>query len=111
MDDIKYQYEELTGKLKKLVPFKAYLTRGLVRELRNRGFNYTLQSELTVINVFNGGDMSGITCCIEQVGEDALICSLTHLLISKAHPLFNEITNYQRKRNKRLAIMNSSGLN
>ena len=57
---IKEQYEELTKILKEVVPFTAFPIRELVQELRNKGQSITLKTELTVKDVFNSGDISGI---------------------------------------------------
>lgn len=109
--DIKEQYEELTKKLKEVVPFTAFPIRELVQELRNKGQSITLKTELIVKDVYNSGDISGIICITEQRGDDALVCGLTHLIISKKHPLFREILDYQKKRNKRIQKLNQRGWN
>ena len=63
--DIKEQYEELTNKIKEVVPFTAFPIRELVQELRNKGKSITLKTGLTVKDVYNSGDISGIVCLIE----------------------------------------------
>ena len=110
--DIKKQYDDLTKKLKEVVPFSALPIRELVQELRNKGDTITLKTELTVKkDVFNSGDISGILCVTEQRGDDALVCGLVHLIFSPKHPLYKEINDYQRKRNKRIRKLNQSVLN
>ena len=106
--DIKEQYEELTEKLKEVVPFTAFPIRELVQELRNKGQSITLKTELTVKDVFNSGDISGIVCLTEQRGDEALACGLTHLMVSTRHPLIKEISDYQKKRNKRVQKLNQT---
>ncbi len=100
--DIKEQYEELTKRLKEVVPFSALPIRELVQELRKKGHSITLKTELIVKDVFNSGDVSGIICTIEQKEDEAIACGLTHLIISSKHPLFKEIIDYQKKRIKKL---------
>lgn len=109
--DIKEQYEELTKKLKEVVPFKAFPIRNLVQSLRKKGHQITLNTELTVKDVYNSGDISGILCVLEKRGEEALVCGLTHLIISSKHPLFREIIDYQKKRNRRIQKLNEIGEN
>jgi hypothetical protein len=107
--DIKEQYEELTKKLKEVVPFTALPVRNLVVLLRKKGHPITLKTVLIVKDVYNSGDISGILCVLEQRGADALVCGLTHLIISPDHPLFSEIVEYQRKRGKRIRKLNKIG--
>lgn len=104
--DIKEQYEDLTRKLKESVPFTALPIRELVDELRKKGQAITLETELTVKDVYNSVDISGILCATEQQGDEALVCGLTHLRVSNQHPLFKEISDYQKKRNKRILKLN-----
>lgn len=106
--DIKEQYEELTIRLKEIVPFTAFPIRELVQELRKKGHSIALKTELVVKDVYNSGDISGILCMIEQRGDDALVCGLTHLIISSNHPLYKEIIDYQKKRYRRIRKLNQS---
>ncbi len=107
--DIKEQYEGLTRKLKEVVPFKAFPVRELVQELRKKGHTITLKTELIVNDVYNSGDITGIVCLTEQKGEEALACALTHIIVSQRHPLYKEIIDYQKKRNKRIQKLNQIG--
>ena len=100
--DIKEQYEELTRQLKDVVPFTAFPIRNLVQELRTKNLSITLRTELTVVDVFNSGDISGILCTIECEGESGVACGLTHLIISSNTPFYKQIIDYQKKRTKRL---------
>lgn len=109
--NIKEQYEELTKRLKEVLPFPAFPIRELVQELRKKGHSISLKTELIVKDVYNSGDVSGIVCTIEQTGDEAIACGLTHLIISSRHPLFKEIIDYQKKRSKRLKKINQSAWN
>ncbi len=109
--NIEEQYEDLTKRLKEVVPFTAFPIRNLVQELRNKGHAITLKTELTVKDVYNSGDITGIFCMMEQKGDKALACGLTHLIISSKHPLFKEIIDYQKKRNKRIRKLNQTTWN
>ena len=104
--EIKEQYEELTKKLKEVLPFSAFPIRELVQELRRKGHSITLKTELIVKDVYNSGDISGIICTIEQKDDEVVACGLTHLIISSNHPLFKGIFDYQKKRNKRIKKLN-----
>lgn len=109
--DIKEQYEDLTKKLKKVLPFSAFPIRELVQELRKKGHSITLTTELIVKDVYNSGDISGIICMIEQHGDEALACGLTHLKVTSKHILFKEIIDYQKKRIKRIKKLNQTTWN
>jgi hypothetical protein len=109
--DIKEQYEGLTRQLKEVVPFKAYPTRELVQELIKKKQKITLKTELIIKDVYNSGDITGIVCLTEQQGDEVLACALTHIIVSNRHPLYKEIIDYQKKRNKRVQKLNQIGWN
>ena len=79
--DVKEQYQELTDKLLGILPLKAYPIRGLVNIFRENGQPITLKTELTITNVMNSGDISGIMCVVEDDGKNVLACGLTHLIL------------------------------
>jgi hypothetical protein len=101
--DIKEQYEELTQKLKTALPLKTYPIRELVQIFRDKGNPITLKTELTITDVFNSGDISGIVCVLKDMDT---VCSLTHLTFSKNCPLYMDILDYQIKREKRIRKLN-----
>jgi Ser-tRNA(Ala) deacylase AlaX len=103
--DIKEQYEELTKKLQQSLPIKAYPTRELVQSIRDKENPITLKSELTITTVHNSGDISGIMCVIEQKNKNVIACGLTHLIFMTDCPLYKEIVDYQKKRNKRVKLL------
>jgi len=108
--DISEQYNELTEKIEKNLPLKAFPIRELVQIFRDKGNPITLKKELTITNVHNSGDISGIMCNIQNNDENVIICSLTHLTFSPRCPLYKEICDYQRKREKRIKKLNQTGL-
>jgi len=107
--DITLQYEELTEKIEKNLPLKALPIRELVQIFRDKGNPITLKTELTITDVHNSGDISGIMCTVQNDNENVIICSLTHLIFSPKCPLFSEICDYQRKREKRIKKLNQTG--
>ena len=109
--DIKEQYEELTTQLKEIVPFKAFPTRELVQTLRKKEHKITLKTELTIKDVYNSGDITGIICVTEKQDDEALACALTHVIISDSNSLYKEIKDYQKKRIKRIHRLNQTGRN
>ena len=111
MDAIKAEYEELTQKIKKCVPIKAYPTRELVISLREKHPNITLKSEILIKDVMNSGDITGILCITECREVENLACALTHVIIASSEPLKVEIEKYQRKRAKRLSKQITPGWN
>lgn len=109
--DAKEQYNDLTEKLKNNLPLKALPIRELVQIFREKGQPITLKTELTITDVHNSGDISGIMCTVQNDKENVLICALTHLIFSDRISLIKEITDYQRKREKRIKKLNKLGLN
>jgi hypothetical protein len=99
------EYEILTKKLEKILPFKAYPTRELVVQLRDK-ILITLKSELLINSVHNSNDIGGIICAIKMKNKEVLACGLTHLIIPSDNQLFKEILEYQTKRIKRLKKLN-----
>ena len=108
--DISEQYRDLKEKINKNLPLKAYPIRELVQIFRDKGKPITLKTELTISNVHNSGDISGIMCTVQNDNENVLICALTHLNFSPKCQLYNEICDYQRKREKRIKKLNQTGL-
>lgn len=108
--DIAGQYKDLTEKIEKTLPLNALPIRDLVKIFRDKGNPITLKTELTITNVHNSGDISGIMCTVQNNKENVIICALTHLIFSPKCPLYNEICDYQRKREKRIKKLNQTGL-
>lgn len=104
--DYKEQYEDLTQKLKIALPLKTYPIRELVQIFRDKGNPITLKTELTIIDVYNSGDISGIVCVLKDMDT---VCSLTHLTFSRSCSLYREILEYQIKREKRIRKLNMVG--
>ena len=104
--DAKEQYQELTAKLLDVLPLKAFPIRSLVNVFRDNGTPITLKTELTITSVLNSGDVSGIMCVVKDDGENVLACGLTHLIFAHSCPLFKEIADYQKKREKRIQKLN-----
>lgn len=105
------QYNVLTENINKNLPLKAYPIRELVQIFRKDGHPITLKTELTITSVYNSGDISGIMCTVELTDGYKMACALTHLIFSRTEPLYVEITEYQRKRAKRIKQLNLPGLN
>lgn len=109
--DVSEQYKDLTAKINDNLPLKAYPIRELVQIFRKNGHPINLKTELTIISVHNSGDISGIMCAVELVDGYKMACALTHLIFSKSEKLYADITDYQRKREKRIKQLNLTGLN
>lgn len=99
------EYEILTKKLEKILPFDALPTRELVVQFRDK-MPITLKSNLLINSVHNSNDIGGIICAIKMENDEVLACGLTHLIIPSDNPLFKEILEYQTKRIKRLKKLN-----
>ncbi len=104
--DISEQYEDLTRKINDNLPIKAFPIRELVQIFRENGHPITLKTKLTIISVYNSGDVSGIMCIVESVDGYRMACALTHLIFSRATTFYAEIVDYQKKRNKRIIQLN-----
>lgn len=102
----KLLYSDLTKKLEEEIPFTAYPTRELVQNFRNDGNPITLKSKLTITGVMNSGDISGIMCTIMESDDNVMACGLTHLVFDTKFHLYKEITDYQKKRGKRINQLN-----
>ena len=109
--DIKELFKELTSKISEALPIKAFPIRELVHIFRKNGHPITLKTELTITSVHNSGDISGIMCTVEITDGFKMVCALTHLIFSKTEKLNAEITDYQRKREKRIKQLNLTGFN
>jgi len=109
--NISEQYKDLTAKLNENLPIKAFPIRELVQIFRKNGHPITLKTELTITSVHNSGDISGIMCTVELDNGYKMACALTHLIFSKTVKLYSEIADYQKKREKRIKLLNLSGLN
>ena len=109
--DAKEQYKELTEIIKENLPLKAFPIRELVHIFRDKGEVITLKTEITITDVMNTGDITGILCVIKTDKDQNLACALTHLIFSRTCPLFKEISEYQRKSEKRIRKLNQMGLN
>ena len=109
--DISEQYRDLTEKITSNLPLKAYPIRELVQIFRKEGHPITLKTELTIISVYNSGDISGIMCVVELIDGYSMACALTHLIFSNSTLLYKEITDYQRKREKRIMHLRQSNIN
>lgn len=105
------QYNELTKKMEDALPLKAFPVREIIHIFREKGYPITLKSELKITSVHNSGDVSGIMCVVQNSKENVIACALTHLIFSNKSPLFNEILEYKRKREKRIKKLNRLGLN
>lgn len=104
--DYKNLYSDLVKKLEKEIPITAYPTRELIHIFRDKEIPLTLKSKLTITNIFNSGDISGIMCAIQQDKDQGMACSLTHLTFDPKLHLYKEITDYQKKRAKRIEQLN-----
>jgi hypothetical protein len=96
----------LTERMKKLLPFPVYPSKILVKMLEDKGSKLKFNQGIQVIDLLYSGDEGGILCCLESQPEqkEALVISLTHLVIPDENPLAQEIRAYQKKRNIGLAM-------
>jgi len=94
---------KLAEKLNKSLPFEVCLGSQIIEHLQKSGKNIKKGQKYTVTDVFDSGDFGGIVCAIPHDNE-AMVISITHLIIDSSHPLSSEIKKYQ---NNRLAEIGS----
>ncbi len=95
--------EQLIREIEAHLPLPVHVTPEVSRSLREQGRNVSADEEWQVSSVFNSGEMGGIVCAIEDKGaEEVLAISLTHLRISRDHPLRAKIEAYQKARVRKL---------
>ena len=92
----------LVEEMKQYLPIPARPTKELSRFLRQKGIHIDVNLDLSIIEVFDSGDMVGIICAIEGDKKQGLVISLTHLIIKPDHPLSDKIAAYQKQRLKSL---------
>ena len=96
---------ELVKKMESQLPIPVFPKKPLIHTLRDKGCRITSQKMLFINSIVYLGDEGGIGCDLGLICDDkeVLICSLTHLTISRRHPLAKEIRAYQRERSIKLA--------
>ena len=104
---------DLVPKMKDQLPIQVRLGSPIVRMLREKGITVTRGQQFEIKRVFYFGDEGGIMCDVTPTKDarEALVVSLTHLLIPARHPLAQEIRAYQRERTRRLAQEGGPGKN
>ncbi len=102
----------LLEEMKQYLPIPAHPTEELSQHLRKKGIHIDTNRDLNIIAVFDSGDMGGIVCAIEgnKNQKEALVISLTHLIIKPDHPLSDKIAAYQKQRIKSLMAIDRKGL-
>ena len=109
--NISEQYKILVDRITENLPLKAYPNRDLVKIFRNDGHPITLQTELSMIEILNSGDISVIMCIVKLADGYKMACALTHLIFLRSDKLYSDIMDYQRERVKRIKQLNLTGLN
>jgi len=94
--------ETLLEEMKQYLPIPARPTRELCQVLGQKGTHLDPDQDIEIIDVLDSGDMGGIVCTIKEGEKHVLVVSITHLIIKPDHPLSDKITDYQKKRVKRL---------
>jgi hypothetical protein len=102
---------ELVKKIEDQLPIPVRLGSPVKRTLRDKGLTVSRDREFEIKRVFYFGDEGGIMCDVTpaQDAKEALVVSLTHLLVPARHPLAQEIRAYQRERARRIAQSGGSG--
>jgi len=95
----------LVEKMKSALPIISRPTKVLVNVLKKQGLKLDPYRDVQIRDVHYMGDEGGITCNITPAGKETtpVLCSITHLLIPREHPLYSEIRMYQKDREGKLA--------
>ena len=96
--------QALMKKLESALPIPAQAAGALVHSLRDRGIK--LPSKNVMIDkLLYLGDEGGIACSITIPGHNSnpMIVSITHLSVSKTHPLASDVRKYQIARTRKLS--------
>jgi len=99
-------YQEFTEKLKVILPIKAYPIREFISFLREKGLPLAYDTEFTILEVMNSGDLLGIMCVAQYDEQSVIVCALTQLIISSSCTMCGEITEYQKNREERIIKLN-----
>ena len=93
---------ELIEELESQLPLPIYLSLDLSQTLSQKGLKISPETELMVTKVLDGGDMAGIMCVIERGDKEPIVTSITLLRAKPGHPLAGKISEYQRRRIRKL---------
>lgn len=93
---------DLLEELKSQLPLPVYLSRDLSQTLSQKGLEISPDTELMVTKVLDGGDMAGIMCVIDGEDHEPIVTSITLLRAKPGHPLAGKISQYQRRRLRKL---------
>lgn len=105
------QAMNLVHKMEGQLPIPVRLGSPVARMLREKGVIATRSQRFEIRRVFYFGDEGGIMCDVTPAKDarEAMVVSLTHLLVPAHHPLAQEIRAYQRERTRQLAQSGGSG--
>lgn len=94
----------LLAALEAAAPFEVELTPPLIHQLRAENVVPSNRTHQTVSDLSYAGDEGGIMCHLSRSDEtgQALVVSLTHLLVPRTMPLAAAVADYQRHRVKKI---------
>ena len=94
---------QLLEVMRACMPFEARLTPAVALHLRSKSLAADATDHHVVRDVSYAGDEGGIVCHLDPgEGRQAIVASLTHLLVPDSSPLAAEVARYQKRRIKRL---------
>ena len=91
----------LLDELESQLPLPIYLSRDLSQTLSQK-WEMSPETGLMVTKVLDGGDVAGIMCVIERGVQEPIVTSITLLRAKPGHPLAGKISDYQRRRLRKL---------
>ena len=95
--------------MEETLPIPVLPTKQLQEFIRKNKISYPKGQQLQIEKVLYLGDEGGIACDLTppEGANNALLISVTHLRIHPGHCLSKEISNYQKRRVKKLKKLNS----
>ncbi len=96
----------LIEEMEKHLPIPAYPSKELRQFFQEKGKNIGIDTELRITKVYDSGDTGGIMCAVLEENSEVYIVSLTHLRIKFGHPLYRKISEYQKKRIRKISRQN-----
>ena len=93
----------LLAALDAALPFEVELTPEALAAIRTQGAMSDIQPKQAVSKISYAGDAGGILCHLRPEGaENAVIISLTHVRMRSPQPLAAAVSDYQKRRAKKL---------
>jgi hypothetical protein len=106
-----HETDILTDRIKEVLPIQATPVGELVDALQKKGHTIGLHTQLSICDVYNSKQTSGIVCVVQDETKKSFVCALTHLNVPDNQPLSNVLTAYIQQRRFLLELIGMAGVN